>query len=126
MANQHTTHPTRKITLPTIPGVTIGATPPRGKTHLEAAQERRIPVVVAQDETGRPVTRPTIAEAYLLDLLRTGPKTAADLAASLGIVTDRVSTTLRNMRKKGQVVMHCQRSKSASSLWALPGKGVRK
>lgn len=122
MTNQHTTHQTRKITLPTIPGVTIDATQPRGKTPLEARQESRIVAVVAHDEPGRPVTRPTIAEGSLLDLLRAGPKSARDIATSLGIVTDRVSTTLRNLRKQGQVVMIDMRAKGGSNLWALPGR----
>ena len=125
MANQHTNELTRKITLPAIPGLQPLTTPQPRKTPLEADQERRIRFAAPQPVMADPVTRPTISESYLLDLLRTGPKTAAALGASLGIATGRISTTLTNLRKKGRVVMISQRPKSASALWALP-KGAGK
>lgn len=128
MANQHAAAP-HKITLPPFPDMTFGpaAQPAPRKTPLEAYQESRIPArppEVAEPKPRPEPSRATIDPAPILKMLRKGPMTAAAIAKAIGFPTERVSTTLRNCRKQGQVVGEHEKSKRHSMLWALPGKGA--
>lgn len=122
MANQHTSHPS-KITLPAIPGLT-STTAPR-MTPLEAAQARRAPEPkpVVDAPAAEPVKRAPIGVVPvgpILRLLRKGPMTAAAIAAAIDAPTKRVSTTLRNARKQGQVIV-TKVPPASTALWSLAG-----
>ena len=112
--------PTKKITLPPVPGFDRAATAPTPrKTPLELAQERRIRAQPEQVKTA-PVTR----AAELMAQLRTGPKTAAEIGQALNIDTGRISTTLTNLRKKGKVAFRERRNQGLSGVWSMV-KGVK-
>lgn len=115
--------PTKKITLPPVPGFDRAATAAPRKTPLELAQERRIRAQPEPVKTA-PVTRASIHQAELLAQLRTGPKTAAEIGQALNIDTGRISTTLSNLRKAGKVAFRDRRNQGLSGMWSVV-KGVK-
>lgn len=124
MSNQHTAIQTKKITLPSIPGLHLSTNSGPRKTPLELAQERRISVVAPQPVPSAAITRATIVPDDLLALLRAGPKTAAEIGEALGVATGRISRTLTNLRKKGVVAFRDRRTEQASGIWSL-AKGAK-
>lgn len=115
--------PTKKITLPPVPGFDRSATVTPRKTPLELAQERRIRAQPEPVKTA-PVTRASIRAAELMAQLRTGPKTAAEIGLALNVDTGRISTTLTNLRKAGKVTFQDRRNQGLSGVWSMV-KGVK-